>query len=226
MIVPFGFYRKISYFIFRQWRLWRMFFPNLGSIHQIDESQPIKIMFVKTKSDIRNHRPIKMRCWDPAELLERLDLKQDSDKLECGWYWTGWTDIALPCVESFLKKLVKRDRKAVVHSNRVWIEVVCIDLIIVVIVFRFFRNKMFECVLLRNKRSGFPDPPSERKLIHIRILVLDIGRSKLLSETLVQTNSFLFIPICYVSLRNFIAGSFHDLFFNHIFENIYVYGFL
>lgn len=62
----------------------------------------VDIMLVKALSDIRNHRPVKMRHAYAAKLLQALELKQYSNELKCRVDTVCRTNVGLFCVKPFL----------------------------------------------------------------------------------------------------------------------------
>ena len=122
------------------------------------------------------HRNIEVRRGNAAELLQRLKLKYDGDKLKRRIDRTGGTYVRLTRIESLAKKLVERNAQAVMRTDGITVEVVYVDFIVIMVMPRLLGNQMIKSVPLHDIASRFVDAAAERKLVNIGVLVLNIRR--------------------------------------------------
>ena len=157
-----------------------------------------------------------MCCAHTAKLLEALELEDDGYKLKrridalCG------ANICLTRVEAVGEEVIKRNRETVVHTNRIAVEIVDIDLVVDVVCLCHRRHQIFQRVLAIDNATGFAYTTTKAMLINIGILVLDISRFQLLGNRvhelcILATSHTMQIAILYIRLGDVLPLARHEL---------------
>ena len=184
----------------------------------------ISVMFCKRLAHIRNHCPIQMCCAHTAKLLEALELEDDGHKLKRRVDALSGANICLARVETIGEKVVKRNRETIVHTNRIAVKIVNIDLVVVVVRFCHRRHKIFKRVLAIDYAACLAYTTAKAMLINIGVLILDISRFQLLGNRvhelrILATSHTMQIAILYIRLGHILVFTRHEL-SNHCVLNL------
>ena len=184
-------------------------------------------MFRKALSHIRNHCPVKMSSGDATELLKRLNLKYNSYQLECSIDRLSRSNIGLTSIEAISQQIIKRNRQTVMASNRIGVQIVNINLVVLVVCSSHRRNEIFKSIFLHDDISSFANTAAERSLVHIRVLVLDISSGQLLCHSIhhlsvLVSSHTMQISIIDISLSYILILCSHQLLFDNILNLFYM----
>ena len=179
-------------------------------------SHAVTIMLVEALAHIWNHCPIQMGCAHAAKLLEALELEDDGHKLKRRIDALCWANICLARIESIGKEVVKRNREAVVHTNRIAVKIVDIDLVVDMVCLCHRRHKIFQRVLAIENATGFAYTTAKAMLINIGVLVLDVSRFQFLGNRvhelcILATSHTMQIAILHIRLGNVLVFARHEL---------------
>ena len=178
--------------------------------------KPISVMFGERLAHIRNHCPIQMGCAYAAKLLEALKLEDNGHKLKRRVDTLRGANICLARVKAVGKKVIKRNRQAVVHTNRIAVKIVDIDLVVDMVCLCHRRYKIFQRVLTIDHAAGFTHSTAKAMLINIGVLVLDVSRFQLLGNRvhelcILATSHTMQIAILHIRLGNVLVFARHEL---------------
>ena len=185
-----------------------------------DVAHSISIVLLEGLADIRHHRPVQVGRRHATKLLKALELEYHGDELHRSVDGASRAHVSLTGVEARGKQLVKRNRKAVVGAYGVCVEVVDVDLVVVVVVPRLFRDELLERIALRHEARGLAHSPTKAELVHVCVLVLDVACRQLLCEELGVPDALLLVAVCDVLLRHLVAGSLHQLLLDDILQDV------
>ena len=106
--------------------------------------------------------------------------------------------------------------ETVVHTNRIAVEIVDIDLVVDVVRFCHRRYKIFQRVFAIDNATGFAYTATKAMLINIGVLVLDISRFQLLGNRvhelcILATSHTMQIAILYIRLGDVLPLARHEL---------------
>ena len=157
-----------------------------------------------------------MCCTHATKLLEALELEDDGHKLKCRVDTLRWANICLTRVEAVGKKVIKRNRETVVHTNRIAVEIVDIDLVVDMVCLCHRRYQIFQRVFAIDHAACFAYTTAKAMLINIGILVLDISRFQLLGNRvhelcILTTSHTMQIAILYIRLGHILIFARHEL---------------
>ena len=95
-----------------------------------------------------------------------------------------------------------------------------VDLVVLVVFTRLLRHHVIEREVFHDVRRGLADSAAKRSFIHVGVLVLDVLRHKLLSDSFELAVALFLVAVLDILPSDFVAGCFEQLLLDLVLKKV------